>query len=32
MGGHCARGVLLEDVIENIEIDSEYYQKKTMLI
>ena len=31
MGGYCCRGVLLEDVIDNIEIDGEYYQKKTML-
>jgi len=31
MGGYCCRGVLLEDVITNIEMDSNYYQKVTMM-
>lgn len=32
VGGFCGKSVFLDDVIENIEIDGQYYQKKTMQI
>ena len=31
-GAFCGKGVFLDDVIDNIEMDPSYYQKKTMLI
>ena len=32
VGGYCCRGVLLDDVIEHLEMDPEYFAKKTMMV
>jgi hypothetical protein len=32
MHAMCGRGVLLQDVIDHLEMDSEYFKKKTMMI
>jgi hypothetical protein len=32
VGGYCCRGVLLDDVIEHLQMDGDYYKKKTMMV
>ena len=32
VGAYCGKGVLLEDVIENLEMDGDYFKKKTMVV
>jgi hypothetical protein len=32
VGGYCCRGVLLDDVIDHLEMDPEYFAKKTMMV
>lgn len=32
VGGYCCKGVLLDDVIEHLEMDPEYFAKKTLMV
>jgi hypothetical protein len=32
VGAYCAKSVLLEDVIDHLEMDGDYFKKKTMIV
>lgn len=32
VGAFCGKGVMLDDVIEHLEMDGDYFLKKTMLV